>query len=264
MSPIYLLGDHHGDYKTLFATLDHGNIRDAVVIHVGDGEEGYPGWGSSTARNLNKQFAQRGVEYLSIRGNHLNPHVFDGRVMLPNFNLLPDYSRLELNGQLWLFVCGAIDINRIDRILGETLWPQKAFDFRDDSGTPAVLGGRMSLHTVTTRSGCLPTCLPRWQWSKARSTPRLIANSPMKTRLISVFNHSLKVSYCDTHPGRLQWHFLVRRSHGGVGGGKGPPKFGILLRCHLQKNSSPSIGEQFRESFADLGSTQLGGGNRSN
>ena len=57
--------------------------------------------------------------------------------MLPNFNLLPDYSRLELNGRLWLFVCGAISIKRIDRILGETWWPQEAFDFRDDLAGPA-------------------------------------------------------------------------------------------------------------------------------
>ncbi len=39
--------------------------------------------------------------------------MFDGFIMLPN-KLLPGYSRLEINGESWLFVGGAVSINRIE------------------------------------------------------------------------------------------------------------------------------------------------------
>jgi hypothetical protein len=41
MTPTFLLGDNHGEYSTLLENLDARNIRDAVIIHVGDGHEGY-------------------------------------------------------------------------------------------------------------------------------------------------------------------------------------------------------------------------------
>lgn len=100
--------------------------KDAQVVHVGDGEEGYPGsWDEETAARLDKGFAALGIEYLSIRGNHSNPHVFDGSIMLPNFKLLPDYSRLEINVESWLFVGGVVSINRIEREAGNTWWPEE-------------------------------------------------------------------------------------------------------------------------------------------
>ena len=137
MIPTYLLGDHHGDIDLLFAILDHRAIRNAIVIHVGDGEEGYPDWKTEDAENLNDRFARLNIEYLSIRGNHSNPHFFDGRVMLPNFKFLPDYTRREINGQSWLFVGGAVSVNRIDRIPGQTWWQEEAFVFRTEQTGPA-------------------------------------------------------------------------------------------------------------------------------
>ena len=48
--------------------------------------------------------------------------MFDGSIMMPNFKLLPDYSRLVINGESWLFVGVAVSINRIEREAGETWW----------------------------------------------------------------------------------------------------------------------------------------------
>ncbi|MEO8614835.1 MAG: metallophosphoesterase [Luteolibacter sp.] len=137
MKPTYLLGDHHGDYEGLFEKLQERQIRNATVIHVGDGEEGYPGWNMATAEAFNTRFAALGIEYLSIRGNHSNPHVFVGSTMLPNFKLLADYTRREINGQSWLFVGGAVSVNRIDRTAGKTWWPEEAFEFRPELARPA-------------------------------------------------------------------------------------------------------------------------------
>ncbi|MCU0750384.1 MAG: hypothetical protein MUF13_12640 [Akkermansiaceae bacterium] len=134
----YLLGDHHTNYDQLLQALLRNGWRDARIIHVGDGEEGYPGkWDDETAQRLDKGFSALGIEYLSIRGNHSNPHVFDGSILLPNFKLLPDYSRLEINGESWLFVGGAVSINRIERELGKTWWVEEDMVLREDLAHPA-------------------------------------------------------------------------------------------------------------------------------
>jgi hypothetical protein len=99
---------------------------------VGDGGEGFPDWRATTAESLDKRFAALGIQYLSIRGNHSDPAIFDGSVRLSNFELLRDYTKLNLAGQSWLFVGGAISIDRIDRLLGRTWWPGEPFELRED------------------------------------------------------------------------------------------------------------------------------------
>ena len=137
MKPTYILGDNHGDYEAVYSALKERGIRDATVIHVGDGAEGFPGWNASTAKRLNERFSSLGIEYLSIRGNHSDPDFFDGRVMLPNFKLLRDYTTLHLNGQSWLLVGGAISIDRLHRLPGRTWWLGEAFELREDQAQPA-------------------------------------------------------------------------------------------------------------------------------
>ncbi len=82
----YLLGDHHcSDNDTLVKALAKRGLRNCRIIHVGDGEEGYPGgWDEETPERLSADLGRFGIEYLSIRGNHSNPYVFDGRVNLPH------------------------------------------------------------------------------------------------------------------------------------------------------------------------------------
>jgi UDP-2,3-diacylglucosamine pyrophosphatase LpxH len=136
--PTYLLGDHHSNYDDLIRVLLRRGMRGVRIIHVGDGEEGYPdSWDSETPEQLDNAFASLEIEYLSIRGNHSNPHVFDGSVMLPNFKLLPDYTRLEIDGESWLFVGGAISINRLDRIPNETWWPEEEMVLREELSAKA-------------------------------------------------------------------------------------------------------------------------------
>jgi len=132
MKPTYILGDHHGDYEAVFATLKERGIWDAMIIHVGDGGEGFPDWRATTAESLDSRFAAFGIEYLSIRGNHSDPAFFDGRVMLPNFKLLRDYTSLHLNGKSWLLAGGAISIDRLDRLPGRSWWSGEGFELRED------------------------------------------------------------------------------------------------------------------------------------
>ncbi len=41
MKSIYILGDHHGDYEAVFSILKERGISNAMVVHVGDGGEGF-------------------------------------------------------------------------------------------------------------------------------------------------------------------------------------------------------------------------------
>ena len=152
--PTYLLGDHHSHYDDLIRALLRRGLRQCRIIHVGDGEEGYPeSWDSETAERLDNAFASLEIEYLSIRGNHSNPHVFDGSVNLPNFKLLSDYSHLEIEGESWLFVGGAISVNRLDRIPNETWWVEEEMILDETRAQPADV--------LVTHSG--PSCaIPPW------------------------------------------------------------------------------------------------------
>ena len=97
--PIYLLGDHHGYIEMCFDKIDEQGIRDAVILHVGDGEEGIDFW-PEHFQVCNDEFAKRNILYLGMRGNHCDPSLFEGSIDLPNFKLVPDYTRLSVNGKI--------------------------------------------------------------------------------------------------------------------------------------------------------------------
>lgn len=145
--PIYLLGDHHGYIDLLLDHVDENAIRDAVILHVGDGEEGISFW-HEHFQAFNDEFAKRGLLYLGMRGNHCDPSCFDGSVDLPHFKLVPDYTRLDVGGVSWLLVGGATSIDRQDRERGIDWWPEETFRLRRELASPADV--------LVTHSG------PRW------------------------------------------------------------------------------------------------------
>ncbi len=131
-SPVYVLGDNHGFYAKIYEMLAERNLRNSVIIHVGDGDEGCEDWSDDGVLYANSRFQEFNVEYLSIRGNHSNPALFDGRVNYSHFKLIPDYTQLLINGQRWLLVGGAISINRIDLIPGVDWWKDERFALRKE------------------------------------------------------------------------------------------------------------------------------------
>ncbi len=134
--PTYILGDHHANYDDLIRVLFRRGLRGCRIIHVGDGEEGYAHWDDETPERLNNAFSSLDIEYLSTRGNHSNPHVFDGSVQLPNFKLIKDYTHLEIENESWLFVGGAISVNRLDREPGKTWWSEEGMILDETRAKP--------------------------------------------------------------------------------------------------------------------------------
>jgi predicted phosphodiesterase len=119
--PIILLGDIHGDLDKVRAYLAWHKITDCVVVQVGDFGYSLSNGLQTEAKYLgslqhyNKFFKTRNITFYAIRGNHDDPSYFDGRFLLSNLRLLPDYTVLELGGKRWLFVGGALSIDRLDR-----------------------------------------------------------------------------------------------------------------------------------------------------
>lgn len=134
--PVYLLGDHHGFTGEVFEAIAKQSVRNAVIIHVGDGLEG-TSFGPRQFEELNAEFAKRDLLFLGMRGNHCDPGIFDGGIDLPHYKLIPDYTRLNVGGKSWLLIGGAISIDRFNKIPGVDWWETEKFTLHKDLIGPA-------------------------------------------------------------------------------------------------------------------------------
>lgn len=117
--PIYIVGDVHGRFDLLQQEIKRFDMRDCTIICVGDLGIGFhaphdPYKEHRIHAQQNEWFGRRNIKFYSIRGNHDDPKFFTGetRVVYPNFELLEDYTTLELNGEKFLFIGGAISVDR--------------------------------------------------------------------------------------------------------------------------------------------------------
>jgi hypothetical protein len=129
MKPILAVGDIHGKWDSLFYRINEIDLRDCTLIGVGDLGVGFIEAPKQARQNehINNFFKGRNIEFLGIRGNHDDPKYFDGTINYNNFKLLPDYTTLTLNDKKFLFVGGAVSIDRIIRKEGISYWKDEAF-----------------------------------------------------------------------------------------------------------------------------------------
>jgi hypothetical protein len=126
---VIICGDHHGNYNRVFDKIYKNQIENCLLIHVGDGGEGFQPRDKQleTFNVLNEKFGSIGIEYMSIRGNHSDPSYFDGSINLSHFKLLPDYHTETINDEKFLFVGGAVSIDRSHRKQGLSYWSDELF-----------------------------------------------------------------------------------------------------------------------------------------
>ena len=131
MKPILVVGDIHGKWDALFKKIDSFDLRDCTLICVGDLGVGFKDSHAKEIRALqfaNDFFAARDIEFLSIRGNHDNPAYFNGEIQrFSNLRLLPDYTVETLDNKQFLFVGGAVSIDRTLRKQGVSYWKDEGF-----------------------------------------------------------------------------------------------------------------------------------------
>lgn len=120
---IALIGDIHGFWDSLFSTVKRCGLKDCTLICVGDLGIGFAERQQNEPfRYLNQFFIDKNIDFLSIRGNHDDPSYWDGSINLSNFKLIPDNTLMELEGEKWFFVGGAISIDRRFRKEGISYW----------------------------------------------------------------------------------------------------------------------------------------------
>lgn len=129
--PIVVIGDTHTpDIKDLLTNL---NLLDYCMIHVGDFGIGFF---HKTKQHRFLQEIQTHLEenngkLLIIRGNHDDPEYFNRKhnvnSQFANIEFVEDYSRKIINGKKFMFVGGAVSIDRQERVSYRDYWPMEGF-----------------------------------------------------------------------------------------------------------------------------------------
>jgi predicted phosphodiesterase len=113
---IYVLGDIHGAYNTITWWVNKFDIKNSIIIQLGDFGIGFKSNKEAEHRPLialNVILSENSVHLYVIRGNHDDPECFTSdEFNKSNITFLPDYSVLELEGTKILLVGGAISIDR--------------------------------------------------------------------------------------------------------------------------------------------------------
>jgi len=115
---ILCLGDIHGNFNFLKNQIHTKRITDCTIIQVGDFGIGFTHKDNDEhiLKGLNDFLKDVNITLYAIRGNHDNPDFFKGNYDYTNLKLLPDYTTLNIEGYNFLFIGGAISIDRSERL----------------------------------------------------------------------------------------------------------------------------------------------------
>ena len=140
---IFYLGDTHEVFiinRLLESRLPEGSL----VIHVGDLGLGFGPkiHDKIDLAKLNETLVNNDLTLWAIRGNHDDPQWWNNQRLTEEFSnieLVPDYTAREVNGEKYLFVGGAISVDRNAhysngtpvREQGRTWWADEVVEERD-------------------------------------------------------------------------------------------------------------------------------------
>lgn len=128
MKEIYLIGDIHGNFNLINYIIKTMRLKNCILIQVGDFGIGfYPKKDNDTLLNLNNKLSEANIEMYVIRGNHDCPSHFNGDHYYSNLKLLKDYEVLNLNNNNFLFVGGAVSVDRKSRIEEDSKYHRKSY-----------------------------------------------------------------------------------------------------------------------------------------
>ena len=124
---VHILGDIHGNFTKLnFKAM---SLKDDTIIQVGDFGVGFRSRKhmDEMMEALNLSLSVGNNKLLVIRGNHDDPSYFVGNYNFSNIEFLPDYTVRRIENKNYLFVGGAISIDRISRKEGVSYWKDERF-----------------------------------------------------------------------------------------------------------------------------------------
>lgn len=122
---VYAVGDLHGDFRCLVDLCERFLEEGDVVLQVGDFGAGF--CPDRVFDKLGKIFLEKGCFLYATRGNHDDPSYFSENRKFYNLEFLPDYTVKNLNGENFLFLGGAISVDRSYRTEGFNYWKNENF-----------------------------------------------------------------------------------------------------------------------------------------
>lgn len=134
-TPVYLIGDLHGETFGLIQKVKEMNIENSVFIFLGDLCLEHPETAIKWFSELDACLAARDIKSFIIRGNHDNPFLWDHNNPLYNkfwsnfksFTPIGSHTELNINGNIGAIIPGAISLNRIQLTEGVNYWSD--YDF---------------------------------------------------------------------------------------------------------------------------------------
>lgn len=128
--PIIMMGDTHS-ISILISTMAKADLSDCIVIHVGDIGifDRYLKDIDTILEGVNNTFRDKNITFYGIRGNHDDPAYFTEEYFnkFDHLKLVPDYTKINIQGEEFLFVGGAISVNRKDLVQNDDWWEDEVF-----------------------------------------------------------------------------------------------------------------------------------------
>jgi len=112
---ILLLGDIHGRFEDFKFQIKLKKISNCIIIQVGDFGMTFASIeiSENALLELNSFLKNLNITLYAIRGNHDDPFFFKGNHNYSNLKLLSDYTQLKIENNNFLFVGGAVSIDRV-------------------------------------------------------------------------------------------------------------------------------------------------------
>jgi hypothetical protein len=134
---VYVWGDCHGHWTALDNFIKTYNIKNSLIIQVGDMGVGMRSLLFEQYKfrdDCSKVLAESNNYLMVVRGNHDDPALFVANSPLNSeyIELVPDYTYRTINGKSFLFAGGAISVDRPFRKLNLDYWINEPFHLPED------------------------------------------------------------------------------------------------------------------------------------
>lgn len=152
---LYVVGDIHGEIRTLVYNLKRLDIKDSAIIVAGDCGIGFEktGYYENVYIRVKRSLENQNCILLFVRGNHDDPLFFKEKLIdFPRMKTIPDYSLVKVAGKIVLCIGGAISLDRFDRkqeILNRKIHHKKELSIYWEDEYPIFDEGLLSEITVS-------------------------------------------------------------------------------------------------------------------
>lgn len=125
---VYTVGDIHGKPQPVVRKMRELGLHDSAFIVLGD-----CGLGLGLEKwlpDLQRELEQHNNVWYLLRGNHDNPSCFaDGaETGYDRIRLLPDFTQVQIHGEVGLVLGGGTSLDSAKRHLGEDYWEEEVIN----------------------------------------------------------------------------------------------------------------------------------------